>query len=84
MPGHHGCGAAAGDVPGVQYAVTPPCGSGLARDASDAVFELNRVEAIAGKPAPTGSALFRRVSTLPQLCDAGALLICRLHLKKHL
>ena len=29
------------------------CGSWLACDASDAVFELNRVDAIAGKPAPT-------------------------------
>ena len=29
------------------------CGSGLARDASGAVFELNRADAIASKPAPT-------------------------------
>ena len=29
------------------------CGSWLACDASDAVFELNRVDAIASKPAPT-------------------------------
>jgi hypothetical protein len=30
------------------------CGNGLARDADGAVFALNRVDAIAGKPAPTG------------------------------
>ncbi len=29
------------------------CGNWLACDASDAVFELNRVDAIASKPAPT-------------------------------
>ena len=29
------------------------CGTWLACDASDAVFELNRVDAIASKPAPT-------------------------------
>jgi hypothetical protein len=29
------------------------CGSGLARDASGAVFELNRADAIASEPAPT-------------------------------
>ena len=28
-------------------------GDGLARDASAAVFQLNRVDSIAGKPAPT-------------------------------
>ncbi|KAB0489135.1 hypothetical protein F7Q95_16960 [Pseudomonas psychrophila] len=29
------------------------CGSGLARDASCAIFQLNRSAAIASKPAPT-------------------------------
>ncbi|MPQ83468.1 hypothetical protein F0170_05375 [Pseudomonas sp. MAFF 730085] len=33
----------------------PPfkCGRGLACDAGDSVFQLNRGDAIAGKPAPT-------------------------------
>ena len=39
------------------------CGSWLACDASDAVFELNRVDAIAGKPAPTIKRLTRSALT---------------------
>ena len=35
------------------------CGNWLACDASDAVFELNRVDAIASKPAPTIKRLTR-------------------------
>ena len=37
----------------------PCCGSRLACETSDAVFELNRVDAIAGKPAPTIKRLIR-------------------------
>ncbi|RTY03757.1 hypothetical protein EJ576_01080 [Pseudomonas sp. C 49-2] len=40
-----------------------PCGSWLACDAGGAVFQSNRGDAIAGKPAPTGG----RVSC-PTLC----------------
>ncbi|AWA37647.1 hypothetical protein DBV33_03230 [Pseudomonas fluorescens] len=30
-----------------------PCGSGLARDADTSVLQIDRSDAIAGKPAPT-------------------------------
>ncbi|PAA08146.1 hypothetical protein CJU81_17825 [Pseudomonas fragi] len=39
--------------PGRVFRFSNGCGSGLARDAGDAVSELNRAEAIASKPAPT-------------------------------
>ncbi|KAE9640004.1 hypothetical protein EJA70_26560 [Pseudomonas sp. PB103] len=32
-----------------------PCGSWLASDSGTAVIQANRIDAIAGKPAPTGS-----------------------------
>ena len=39
------------------------CGNWLDCDASDAVFELNRVDAIASKPAPTIKRLIRSART---------------------
>ncbi|PTT07066.1 hypothetical protein DD985_25565 [Pseudomonas sp. HMWF011] len=33
----------------------PPAGAGLARDAGTAVLQPYRADAIAGKPAPTGT-----------------------------
>ncbi|PRX00364.1 hypothetical protein C7A07_00750 [Pseudomonas fragi] len=45
------------------------CGSGLARDAGDAVYLIGRVDFIASKPAPTGG----RFSALQFWKTAGSL-----------
>ena len=47
-----------------------PCRSWLACDADAAVFQPNRVDAIAGKPAPTGVGLIVR-NSLPKCSLVG-------------
>ena len=47
------------------------CGSGLARDASGAVYRLNRVDPIASKPAPTGLMVFTSSGYARAHCGRG-------------
>ena len=47
------------------------CGSGLARDAGGKVWQANRGDAIAGKPAPTGFSVFTKSEPCRVRCGSG-------------
>ena len=47
------------------------CGSGLARDAGGKVWQANRGDAIAGKPAPRGFSVFTKSQPCRVRCGSG-------------